>query len=452
MTTCALVADDDALSRELLSEVVQRQGWKVVEAADGAAALKALRAQRPDVILSDVHMPGLTGVELARHAAECGGPPVILVTGQGSMATAVAALRAGAEDYLLKPVTPQKLEEALDRVRTRRGLCGNASPSGELIGDSPRLRAVVERLRLAARSRATILLAGEYSGFSGAKLQGADFTGHDLTLVRMGGADLRGANFSDCDLTMVDLSEANLEGADMSRALLMGTRLDQANLAQVRWHETKLHCDFGDVDYDQLVFRGMEMTRCQFSGGDLSGKDLRGCDFSMSNFMDANLEGANFAGSRLDKTLFVGAKLKGAQLGGVFAAGANFFQADVSGANLSGANLRQALFAEATTQETDFSGADLTETVWTKADATAAQFPQAKLTFAQLDYATLDRADLRGANLSFATLHGIESEQAQWRGSTTAGSYPTDKKRLRGETYVPPSAPAEIPHTPGASS
>ncbi|MCA8922123.1 MAG: sigma-54-dependent Fis family transcriptional regulator [Planctomycetes bacterium] len=161
MTTCALVADDDALSRELLSEVVQRQGWKVVEAADGAAALKALRAQRPDVILSDVHMPGLTGVELARHAAECGGPPVILVTGQGSMATAVAALRAGAEDYLLKPVTPQKLEEALDRVRTRRGLCGNASPSGELIGDSPRLRAVVERLRLAARSRATILLAGE---------------------------------------------------------------------------------------------------------------------------------------------------------------------------------------------------------------------------------------------------------------------------------------------------
>ncbi|MEZ6184837.1 MAG: sigma-54 dependent transcriptional regulator [Planctomycetota bacterium] len=159
--TCALVADDAALSRELLSEVVQRQGWDVVEAADGDAALKALRSRRPDVVLSDVHMPGLTGVELARRAREFGGPPVILVTGQGSMATAVEALRAGAQDYLLKPVSPEKLEQALDRVRATRGLTAAEPAESELVGDSAALREVVERLRLAARSKATVLLAGE---------------------------------------------------------------------------------------------------------------------------------------------------------------------------------------------------------------------------------------------------------------------------------------------------
>jgi DNA-binding NtrC family response regulator len=158
-----LVADDDRISREFLAELVRRRGAEVVEAHDGAAALRALEKGRFDLVLSDVRMPGCDGVEVARRA-KASGSPVLLLTAHGSLESAVEALRAGADDYLPKPIDPDALERAIDRAQARRR--PNAAParsacSAALVGRSGALLETLSRIERAAPSKATVLLEGE---------------------------------------------------------------------------------------------------------------------------------------------------------------------------------------------------------------------------------------------------------------------------------------------------
>jgi putative two-component system response regulator len=107
-----LIAEDDEPSRSLIRTVVSRAGYRVIEASNGRAALATIEAERPDLVLLDVRMPGLDGIEVtrnlrARQSTEL--LPIILVTGLAALEDKVAGLDAGATDFLPKPFDPPEL-------------------------------------------------------------------------------------------------------------------------------------------------------------------------------------------------------------------------------------------------------------------------------------------------------------------------------------------------------
>ncbi len=118
-----LVADDTDSVRSLFADLLAADGYRVLTACDGSAALEAAQRYRPDVLLLDVRMPGLDGVEVCRRikaAAETRLTPVILVTGAADSADRLEGIEAGADDFLMKPVNPLELRarvRVLSRVK-----------------------------------------------------------------------------------------------------------------------------------------------------------------------------------------------------------------------------------------------------------------------------------------------------------------------------------------------
>jgi DNA-binding response OmpR family regulator len=121
-TAHILVVDDEGAIRYSVSKTLQRVGYEVSEAASGEEALDMMRNDHFDVILTDIRMPGLTGVELLKKIKEVSPDAiVILMTGYASLGTAVEALRLGAHDYLIKPSSSQDIRQSvaqgIDRAR-----------------------------------------------------------------------------------------------------------------------------------------------------------------------------------------------------------------------------------------------------------------------------------------------------------------------------------------------
>lgn len=121
-TAHILVVDDEGAIRYSVSKTLQRVGYEVSEAASGEEALEVMRNDHFDVILTDIRMPGLTGVELLKKIKEASPDAiVILMTGYASLGTAVEALRLGAHDYLIKPSSSQDIRQSvaqgIDRSR-----------------------------------------------------------------------------------------------------------------------------------------------------------------------------------------------------------------------------------------------------------------------------------------------------------------------------------------------
>ncbi|MGQ9888692.1 MAG: response regulator transcription factor [Aggregatilineales bacterium] len=111
-----LVVDDEGAIRYSVSKTLQRVGYNVSEAASGEEALEIMKKQYFDVVLTDIRMPGLTGVELLRRIKEVAPDAiVILMTGYASLGTAVEALRLGAHDYLIKPSSSQDIRQSVAR-------------------------------------------------------------------------------------------------------------------------------------------------------------------------------------------------------------------------------------------------------------------------------------------------------------------------------------------------
>ncbi len=165
-----LVVDDDQLSREFLVEAITALGYKPLEAKNGAEALERAASGSPDLVLADLRMPGMDGVELIKRIREqVPGIPSVMITAQGTVETAVQAMKAGASDVLLKPCTSEALEVVIERVertsrliRENEYLRGevNSSTSGMIAKSAPML----ETLRTAARyarSKGTVLITGE---------------------------------------------------------------------------------------------------------------------------------------------------------------------------------------------------------------------------------------------------------------------------------------------------
>jgi two-component system response regulator MtrA len=111
-----LVVDDDAALAEMLGIVLEAHGFEASFVADGNRALRAFRDVRPDLILLDLMLPGLDGIEVCRQIRESSGTPIIMLTAKSDTGDVVAGLEAGADDYVIKPFTPAEL---VARIRAR---------------------------------------------------------------------------------------------------------------------------------------------------------------------------------------------------------------------------------------------------------------------------------------------------------------------------------------------
>ena len=167
-----LVADDDPGLRESLERTLTREGYRVVLASDGRAALERVQAGGVDLIVTDLRMPGLTGLELLRAAkAIMPDVDVILLTAFGTVEEAVKAMKDGAYDFLTKPFRREQLVKLVDKALERRDLIeqNNAlkkqlediRAKGQMIGSSPAYRRMLSLVEQIADSSATILIQGE---------------------------------------------------------------------------------------------------------------------------------------------------------------------------------------------------------------------------------------------------------------------------------------------------
>ena len=112
-----LIVEDDPATRSGLTELVRAWGFTAEAAADGADALEKVTAFRPSIVVTDLVMPNMSGIELLKALQpEIENIKVILLTAQGTVDTAVEAVKAGAEDYLTKPLDPNKLQRLLERL------------------------------------------------------------------------------------------------------------------------------------------------------------------------------------------------------------------------------------------------------------------------------------------------------------------------------------------------
>ncbi len=110
MTIKILVVDDEKTARKSLADILRLEGYAVETAAEGTAALALLTSRHFDLMLLDIKMPGMDGVDVMQKAASLSpDTQIILLTAHGSMESAIGALRYGAHDYLLKPASPQEI-------------------------------------------------------------------------------------------------------------------------------------------------------------------------------------------------------------------------------------------------------------------------------------------------------------------------------------------------------
>lgn len=165
-----LVVDDEPDIRELVKEILEDEGYRVCVAEDGESARKARRERRPDLILLDIWMPDIDGLSLFKEwqTDQDDMPPVVIMSGHGTVETAVEATRLGAYDFLEKPLSMSKLlltiRHALDDFHLRRenaGLKRHVQPLTHPLGKSDVMSELRSQADQVAESEAAVLLQGE---------------------------------------------------------------------------------------------------------------------------------------------------------------------------------------------------------------------------------------------------------------------------------------------------
>ncbi|MBX7169201.1 MAG: sigma-54 dependent transcriptional regulator [Pirellulales bacterium] len=164
-----LVVDDHAPARESMCDILRQAGHEVDAAVGASQALARMKTESYDVVLTDLQMPGMSGLEFLRQIRQRDhGPQVILVTGYASVSTAVEAMRDGAFDYIEKPFDAEQLEGLVARAIQQAGLIdqratisGPASMSASMVGSSEVMQRLRGRVAQVARSQETVLICGE---------------------------------------------------------------------------------------------------------------------------------------------------------------------------------------------------------------------------------------------------------------------------------------------------
>src|SRR6202522_2474973 len=167
-----LIVDDESNARAALSEILRDDGFATETAADGFKALGKLEEFAPDVILTDLKMPGLDGIafmEKARTASP--GTVFVVMTAFGTISSAVEAMKKGAENYLLKPLDPEALGAVVDRAMEKARLMQEARRLRErlrernafshIVTSDPKMEAVLDLIAQVAPSKAGVLITGE---------------------------------------------------------------------------------------------------------------------------------------------------------------------------------------------------------------------------------------------------------------------------------------------------
>ena len=157
-----LVVDDDVTVREVVVSYLRAAGHTVVEAADGGEALRAMRSEPADLLVLDLMMPGIDGLEVCRRLRATTDVPIIMLTALGAEVDRVVGLESGADDYVTKPFSPRELvlrvEALLRRVGEKSAPESGTVTDGDLVVDSGRHEATLEGRPLALTSREFDLL------------------------------------------------------------------------------------------------------------------------------------------------------------------------------------------------------------------------------------------------------------------------------------------------------
>jgi DNA-binding response OmpR family regulator len=169
-----MVVDDDVTVREVVVTYLRAAGYDVGEAADGEAALVDLRDERADLVVLDLMLPGIDGLEVCRRIRSKGDDvPVIMLTALGSESDRVVGLERGADDYVTKPFSPRELALRVGSVLRRAGERGTARGvvhDGDLVVDSTEHAATLAGVRLSLTAREfdllRFLVANPHEAFS----------------------------------------------------------------------------------------------------------------------------------------------------------------------------------------------------------------------------------------------------------------------------------------------
>jgi two-component system response regulator AtoC len=206
-----LVVDDEVKMRRLLEMALKNMGHDVVQAADGAEAMACFDEAPFDLVMTDLNMPRMDGMQLLRNLRERGEEvPVIVLTAFGTIETAVEAMKLGAADYIIRPFEMDTVELAVTRAlamgamqRENRFLRDEVERGwGEFIGRSPKMRELYDLIRQVAPARSGVLIVGETG------------TGKELVARAIHQASGRGGLFVpiNCAAIPADLLESELFG------------------------------------------------------------------------------------------------------------------------------------------------------------------------------------------------------------------------------------------------
>jgi len=167
-----LVVDDESSHRQMIKAVLSAEGYEIREAADGNQAVKAVEEKFHDLVLMDIRMPGLSGIEALQKIKDISpGIPVIIMTAYASVNTAIDALKSGAYDYLTKPLDIEELKILVAKALQFQKLeqeniylkeqLNSRFDFSNIIGRSPAMKQLFETMALVAPSEAGVLIVGE---------------------------------------------------------------------------------------------------------------------------------------------------------------------------------------------------------------------------------------------------------------------------------------------------
>ncbi len=168
-----LIVDDDEDFRFNLAAVLEEEGHEVIAAKDGKQALKAMEQSAPDLVLLDMKLPGMDGVELLQEMKKKGNNlPVIMLTANSDVKNAVHAMKLGAYDYITKPFDDEELILIIKKALHTQYLCREVdslrkklgqipTPLEETMGDSPKIKQILKQVEIIAPTNMTVILQGE---------------------------------------------------------------------------------------------------------------------------------------------------------------------------------------------------------------------------------------------------------------------------------------------------